>query len=413
MVVFRGARCYQRRAANQLPGCLSGHRARCLLLVAGWLATGTIACPGTASARIITVRPGDAGDAPTIQAAVDAAGTGDIVELADGTYSGPGNRDIDLLGKAITVRSASGRSAECVIDCAGGRWDPPHRGFICQTGEGAETKIIGLTITHGQALGTQSPEGSGGAILCRRSSPTISDCVFVGNRATSGGAVACEFASPTFERCVFRGNTAEHGGGMQIFRHAPRLLDCRFEGNTAAGGGGVNCWAASPELRGCRFDRNAATLGGAFSCAEKATPRLLYCVMSGNFASLGGGLLAEKAAPRLNHCTLVANSAGSGGGICGREAALAFLHNCIIAFSQQGEAIACDESSQVEVACTLIYGNGDGDWIGCLADWAGRQGNLWTDPLFVAGERGDFSLRPESPGRRAPDGCGQAGAMSR
>jgi len=45
-------------------------------------------------------------DYPTIQAAVNAAVDGDEVIVAPGTYTGEGNRDIDFLGKAITVRRA-------------------------------------------------------------------------------------------------------------------------------------------------------------------------------------------------------------------------------------------------------------------------------------------------------------------
>ncbi|MHC4762923.1 MAG: hypothetical protein ACYS71_06070, partial [Planctomycetota bacterium] len=44
-------------------------------------------------------------DYATIQAAVEAAGAGDAVIIAVGTYTGDGNRDIDPNGKAITIRS--------------------------------------------------------------------------------------------------------------------------------------------------------------------------------------------------------------------------------------------------------------------------------------------------------------------
>ena len=57
----------------------------------------------------------------TIQAAINASSNGDVVIIAPGTYTGDGNRDIDFLGKAITVRSTDPDDpsvvAATVIDC--------------------------------------------------------------------------------------------------------------------------------------------------------------------------------------------------------------------------------------------------------------------------------------------------------
>src|SRR4030042_7086242 len=46
-------------------------------------------------------------DLKTIQAAVDVAVDGDTVVLQPGTYGGPGNCDVDLKGKAITIQSTN------------------------------------------------------------------------------------------------------------------------------------------------------------------------------------------------------------------------------------------------------------------------------------------------------------------
>ncbi|MGD9142176.1 MAG: hypothetical protein PVJ42_11605, partial [bacterium] len=76
-----------------------------------------------------TVNPEGTGDYATIQAAVTAASPGDTVRLSMGTFTGTGNRDVDFLGKAVTVRSQYGIPQYTIIDCEGSEADP-HRGFV-------------------------------------------------------------------------------------------------------------------------------------------------------------------------------------------------------------------------------------------------------------------------------------------
>ena len=61
-----------------------------------------------AHAKIITVDDDGPADFNSIQAAIDDASHGDVIEVQPGTYTGDGNRDIDFLGKAISGRLTDG-----------------------------------------------------------------------------------------------------------------------------------------------------------------------------------------------------------------------------------------------------------------------------------------------------------------
>ena len=59
---------------------------------------------------------GEHGPKKTIQAVIDVAAAGAIVTVADGTYTGPGNKDLNFHGQSMTLRSANGAD-NCIIDC--------------------------------------------------------------------------------------------------------------------------------------------------------------------------------------------------------------------------------------------------------------------------------------------------------
>ena len=78
-----------------------------------------LVCSSFTLADTIYVNWDGSGDYITIQEGIDAAVGGDEVVVADGTYTGDGNRDIDFMGKAITVKSENG-AEDCIIDCEAG-----------------------------------------------------------------------------------------------------------------------------------------------------------------------------------------------------------------------------------------------------------------------------------------------------
>lgn len=108
----------------------------------------------------------------TIQRAVDAASEGDTILIADGTYTGAGNMDIELYGLNLVIISENGPE-DCIIDL-----QSQGRAFFIHRGETEATVIEGLTISHGMTFNTGANRRQGGGILIDRASPTIRNCVF-------------------------------------------------------------------------------------------------------------------------------------------------------------------------------------------------------------------------------------------
>ena len=179
---------------------------------------------------IIVVSPDGPG---TIQEAIDQAAPDDVVELLDGTFTGLGNRDLYLSGKAIVVRSQSGDPSTCVIDCEGSP-SAHHRGFYIHQNETSSTVIEGITITGGY-------NGWGGGIYCDLARPTIRNCHFIGNTATAdGGGLAIKQPSEVTD-CLFALNAAYDGGGAEVANSwgDPAVFTrCTFVHNTASAYGG-------------------------------------------------------------------------------------------------------------------------------------------------------------------------------
>ncbi len=94
----------------------------------------------TAAADVLQVP----GDFRTIQEAIDAAVDGDEVVVADGTWTGVCNTNLDFGGRLITVRSDSGDPALCIIDC---EWVFEVRGFHFHSGETDQAVVSGERMT--------------------------------------------------------------------------------------------------------------------------------------------------------------------------------------------------------------------------------------------------------------------------
>lgn len=114
-------------------------------------------------------------DQPTIQAAINAAATGDTVLVAEGTYY----ENINFNGKAITVASyylMNGDTTHInntIID--GSRPSDPTKGSVVSftSGEDTTSVICGFTITGGTGTLPDATVRVGGGIYCANSGTRI------------------------------------------------------------------------------------------------------------------------------------------------------------------------------------------------------------------------------------------------
>jgi len=379
----------------------------------------------------------------TIGKALSVAGDYDMVLVADATYN---EITLKFSGKKIYLKGVDHNNAghRPVIDC-----QKSGRAFYFDSGETKDSIIDNFEIEHGKddnggaiyidanssptiincTFNRNSATSHGGAIYCANSSPTVTNCEFTANTASYyGGAIYCESSNPTITDCTFSRNTADwDGGAILCFASGPTISDCTFTDNNAKGSGGaicctdntptltncafnnnsagddggaIACYSSSPTLTGCSFSGNSTTNdGGAISCDDSSAPTMTNCVFSGNNTGKNGGAVAcYSSTPTLTNCTFTGNSAnGSGGAIQCESNSNATLNNCILwadTATNDGNEICVSDTGSF---CTLNY---------CCVDnagYGGQTGNItenscvYDDPQFFDPANGDYHLKEASP----------------
>jgi hypothetical protein len=322
-------------------------------------------------------------DYPTLQRAIDAATAGQEVVVSPGTYSGEGNWNLELRGKAITVRSEKG-AEQTILDCQGPYQGPEmlsNRAFYIHQDEGAGTVIQGFTIQNGNIPGnagildtapfTPGPSNPvGGAIYCENAGPTIVDCVIQASGAEFGGGIGCVNGTPTIVNCRIAGckagglgnaKSGGYGGAIALLRRSNATIrKCVIGGNRVyynGLGGGIYIRASSAQIAGCEIlsgnsDGNlnggGIAIGGPYS---KVTAD--HCVIASNSAQIGSGIWIDG-----RHDTY------TGGGFTGPVCEVG-VTNCTVADNLLTNAMPpypaggiYSSKADIRVRNSIIYGNG-------------------------------------------------------
>ncbi|MHC4947503.1 MAG: hypothetical protein ACYTG1_04485 [Planctomycetota bacterium] len=312
------------------------------------LVSAAIAAAALVAAPASAVGPGEGavltvpGTAPTIQAAIDLAADGAIVEVSPGVY----RELIDLRGRAITVRAMSPDPADTVIDGTG--LDGSVVTFV--SGEGPDTVVEGFTITGGAGTEDRTDRRSGGGVYISGAGPTVRRCILLDNRLSG---------------------RVDRGGGIFARRGEPVIVGCVFDGNAAGKrGGGLD--ATSAIVVNCVFERNVARNAAG---ARLRRGLVANSVFRDNTAGRRAGGLAPGRAT-VAHCTFHGNVADAGGSLRGGSGLVV-------------NSILWDRSAIGSFRGTVTHCAVRGGHPG--------HGNISIHPRFVDAAAGDLRLRRTSP----------------
>jgi serine protease len=316
-------------------------------------------------------------DYPTIQAAIDAAVTGDSVLVAPGLY----DENLNTGGKALLLRGESGPTVT-IVD--GGR-----RSHVLRIDGGGI--VEGFTLRNGQAQ-------DGGGIYV-----TGSEHVVIRNNHIEGN------------RAGYFVDSGD-GGGVIIRFTASVIVESNMISNNYAGdsGGGIYSIYDGTVIRGNLIAGNACHVGGGGAWISRATVTD-NLILNNTADSFAGGLRASGFAI-VESNTVVGNSndnayvhaAGiqAAGGAVVRRNIVAHNHGR----SSSGAGISCEFA---EMYCNDSWENDNMDYVvDASCDTTGLR-NFSFDPQFCNENSGDFRISALS--RCTPElslGCGLIGART-
>ena len=334
----------------------------------------------------------------SIQEAIDVSISENTVIVAQGIYTGVGNRNLDFGGRDITLRSTNPSDqtvvAGTIVDC-----QAAGRGFYFHNGETQAAVLEGLTIRNGSAGNSGTPGyARGGGIYCKDSNPTIRHCIIADNAVDStifywfgGGGIYLDRSSPRIDHCTITGNVAgNHGGGIYCrFISHPDISNCTITDNWTLVGGGIACISSDPTIRNCRIANNPSVYAGGISCQN--------------------GLLGFDwfgANPTIDNCTIAGNWAERWtGGIASHQGSHALLRSCIVWDNSTreggyGQQLSVGFGSTLSVSFSDVQGGREAAYLSEENSLLWDDGNIDASPMF---EDADLHLPADSPCVNAGD----------
>ncbi len=330
----------------------------------------------------------------TLQDALGVAVPGDAVRVADGTYMPDGGY---TPAAGAHVAGSGDRTATFQL-ISGVILEGGYAG--CGAGNPDERNIVlHVTILSGDLIGNDVAVSDPIGLPSEPTRAENSYHIVIGS-GTDDTAVLSGFTITGGNANGTSGNDV--GAGMSNIPGSPTVVNCNFVHNSAANGhaGVDNRSGSQPLFRNCKLIGNVTQThdGGAMGNFNSASPTLVNCLFSGNYAGSGGGGMNNESnsSPTLENCTFYGNTAAAalggtdGGGIWNESGSNPTLTNCIL--WGNSDSGGSDESAQIHntggsapiVTYSCIQGLvGGGD----LDDGT----NIGNNPMFVDAD-GDDSI---------------------
>lgn len=312
---------------------------------------------------------------PTIQQAISAAVSGDVILVAPGIYT----ENINFLGKSITVMSKKG-ARKTVID---GKQLGPVVSFT--SGEGTSAVLQGFTIRNGLGTGAGLANHAGGGIRITGASPTVMNCIITHNHGGEGVGIYILDGSPTIQGNTISENipdgSGDHGGGgifvqssgqlaPQAPISAPNIVGNTITGNLHFQGGGIESTGSDPIIIGNTISDNQASFGPGID-VEGGSVLIQNNIIDGNTINTSGSggfgagiALHEGARGQILDNKITNNAAAReafGAGVCGFGCGdITIMNNTVIGnrSDREGGGIEVDTTlGTAVIAQNLIVGN--------------------------------------------------------
>ncbi|MFN2269283.1 MAG: right-handed parallel beta-helix repeat-containing protein [Anaerolineae bacterium] len=313
-------------------------------------ATPSAARAATANTITVCLPTDGPCDYTNVQAAVDAAGEGDVIKVAAGTYAGVSSRagttQAVYISKTVTIRGG--------YTTTNGFADPPDpvanpttldaqwQGRVFYVAEGADPTLDGLRITGGATT------NSGGGVYVASATLTISGSIVTSNTA---GLV---------------------GGGLYLHASEATLTGNAILSNTAgASGGGMLLWASSAAIEGNVIAGNAALGesaswaggGGVYLHGGSTAALVNNAIVDNQVANQGGGLYVDGSSAFLMYTTIARNGCtasvdGRGSGVYlgqGVSPTLVVMTNTIL--TNHGTGLETETGTTAQLNGVLWYDN--------------------------------------------------------